>query len=250
FTFESTHRTKDGREYPVEISANYLALNGMEYNCSFARNIYGRKQVEEKIKSQNEFLINVIESLPYPFYVVDALSYEILLANSKTAPLYKWKGATCYSLTHHRETPCDSREHTCPLLEVRRTHKPVVLEHIHFDYDGNKRNVEVHGYPIFGEDGELLHMIEYAIDISQRRIVEEEKEELISKLQEALEKVKLLRGLIPICASCKKIRDDKGYWKQIESYIRDHSEAEFTHSICPDCYKQQMEELEKFFSSK
>lgn len=55
------------------------------------------------------------------------------------------------------------------------------------------------------------------------------------ELQDALSKVKLLGGLLPICASCKKIRDDKGYWQQIEAYIRDHSEAEFSHGICPEC---------------
>ncbi len=55
------------------------------------------------------------------------------------------------------------------------------------------------------------------------------------ELQKALDEVKQLRGFLPICASCKNIRDDQGYWTQIELYIRDHSEAEFTHSICPDC---------------
>lgn len=57
----------------------------------------------------------------------------------------------------------------------------------------------------------------------------------IESLQVALKKVKLLSGFLPICSSCKKIRDDKGYWNQIELYIRDHSEAEFSHSICPEC---------------
>ena len=65
-----------------------------------------------------------------------------------------------------------------------------------------------------------------------------EREKLIQELQDALAKIKALRGLIPICASCKKIRDDKGYWGQIEVYIRDHSEAEFTHGICPECLKK------------
>ena len=64
-----------------------------------------------------------------------------------------------------------------------------------------------------------------------------EKEKLIVELQEALAKVKTLSGLLPICSSCKKIRDDKGYWNQIETYIRQRSEAEFTHSICPNCAK-------------
>ncbi len=58
------------------------------------------------------------------------------------------------------------------------------------------------------------------------------------KLQRALEEIKILRGILPICANCKKIRDDKGYWNQIESYIHKHSEAEFSHSICPDCAKK------------
>lgn len=62
--------------------------------------------------------------------------------------------------------------------------------------------------------------------------------ELEAGIQEALSNIRVLRGLFPICASCKKIRDDRGYWKQIESYIRDHSEAEFSHSICPECMQQ------------
>ena len=54
----------------------------------------------------------------------------------------------------------------------------------------------------------------------------------------ALERIRTLRGLVPICASCKKIRDDKGFWHQVEVYIRDHSDAELSHSLCPDCAKQ------------
>ena len=57
----------------------------------------------------------------------------------------------------------------------------------------------------------------------------------LDPLREALAKIKTLHGLIPICASCKKIRDDKGYWNSVESYIRERSEAEFTHGICPEC---------------
>ncbi len=66
----------------------------------------------------------------------------------------------------------------------------------------------------------------------------EELEQKNAELFKALDQVKVLRGLLPICASCKKIRDDKGYWNQIEVYIRDHSEAEFTHGICPDCARK------------
>ncbi|OGR94195.1 MAG: hypothetical protein A2016_05465 [Elusimicrobia bacterium GWF2_62_30] len=61
---------------------------------------------------------------------------------------------------------------------------------------------------------------------------------IIAQLKDALSKVKLLSGLLPICASCKKIRNDKGYWNQIESYVRDNSDAKFSHGICPDCVKK------------
>ncbi len=77
------------------------------------------------------------------------------------------------------------------------------------------------------------------------RVLMKRQEQLIIELQEALEKVKVLSGLLPICASCKDIRDDKGYWKQVEVYIQDHSEAAFTHSICPDCTKRLYPKLHK-----
>lgn len=68
--------------------------------------------------------------------------------------------------------------------------------------------------------------------------IDREKERLSQELREALEKVKLLSGMLPICSFCKKIRDDKGYWKQLEAYISEHSEAEFSHCICQDCAKK------------
>jgi len=64
---------------------------------------------------------------------------------------------------------------------------------------------------------------------------EKERERLIGELRDALAKVRTLSGMLPICAACKKIRDDQGYWNQIESYISKHSKAEFSHSLCPDC---------------
>jgi PAS domain S-box-containing protein len=75
-------------------------------------------------------------------------------------------------------------------------------------------------------------------DITESKNAEKEREHLISELQKALSDIKKLSGLLPICASCKKIRDDKGYWNQIESYISEHSEAEFSHGICPECAKK------------
>ena len=75
-------------------------------------------------------------------------------------------------------------------------------------------------------------------EIDERTRAQQERDRLIEELQVALADVKTLRGLLPICASCKKIRDDGGYWQQIEVYVRDHTHAEFSHSICPSCFEK------------
>jgi len=84
---------------------------------------------------------------------------------------------------------------------------------------------------------------EIKIEIKERKYAQIEKDRLIVELKDALREVKTLNSLLPICASCKKIRDDSGYWNQIESYISDHSEAEFSHSICPKCAKKLYPEI-------
>lgn len=92
---------------------------------------------------------------------------------------------------------------------------------------------------------------ELRIEVEERRKTETENKDLIQQLQEALGKVKTLSGFLPICTSCKKIRDDKGYWNQIETYIREHSEAEFSHGICPDCVRKLYpEEYEDMYGQK
>jgi len=80
-------------------------------------------------------------------------------------------------------------------------------------------------------------------EMSRRREIESEREKLVVNLQEAIKEIKTLRGIIPICSHCKKIRDDKGYWSQIESYISEHSEAEFSHGICKDCAEEYYPEM-------
>jgi F0F1-type ATP synthase assembly protein I len=75
------------------------------------------------------------------------------------------------------------------------------------------------------------------------RKADKEKSKIILELHNALDEVKTLSGFLPICASCKKIRDDKGYWNQIEAYISEHSEAEFSHGICPECSKKLYPEI-------
>jgi PAS domain S-box-containing protein len=219
-----------GSKRPHE--ASFVGTQGI------ARDITELRKSEERLRQQIDFLSLVLESLPHPFYVINVSDYTISLANKAARLSRLTKDATCYALTHRRKIPCDSAEHPCPVEQVKRTRNPVTVEHVHYDKDGNPRDVEVHAYPIFNKEGNVVQIIESTLDITEHKRMEKEREHLIVECQEALAKVKTLSGLLPICASCKRIRDDKGYWKQIEDYISDHSEAEFSHGICPECGKR------------
>jgi hypothetical protein len=89
----------------------------------------------------------------------------------------------------------------------------------------------------------IMGAVTFAYFIENRRRASEERKKLIQELRQALNEVKTLQGIIPICSYCKKIRDEKGMWNMLEAYIHSRSEAEFSHGICPECYKKQMKDL-------
>ena len=89
----------------------------------------------------------------------------------------------------------------------------------------------------------LLDQVRHEITLREK--AEQEQSKLIGELQHALDSIKALKGLLPICSSCKKIRDDDGYWQNVEKYIREHSEAQFTHGICPECAQRLYPEVYK-----
>ena len=88
------------------------------------------------------------------------------------------------------------------------------------------------------EEGRTIAVAISFRNITKRKKYEAERERLLLDHKEALANIKALKGLMPICSSCKKIRDDHGFWNHIEAYIREHSEAEFSHGICPDCARK------------
>ena len=98
--------------------------------------------------------------------------------------------------------------------------------------------------PIFNDSGAVETVICTSKNITKRKLAEVALKKEHDNLLKALKEIKTLSGLLPICASCKKIRDDKGYWNQIESYIEQHSDAQFSHAICPACAKKLYPDLE------
>jgi PAS domain S-box-containing protein len=119
--------------------------------------------------------------------------------------------------------------------QVLDEHAPVHFEYL---FPSSNRWFELHAYPT-----ENSGMTVYFRDVSDRKLAEQRLQETLAERNAALDRVQLLSGLLPICAWCKKIRDDEGNWRQMESYISQHSQAKFSHGMCPDCAKQQTENL-------
>lgn len=110
--------------------------------------------------------------------------------------------------------------------------------HFEGDAGNNLANMSANFSPSFSQDGSVSGVIGIFEDISERLYMEKERNQLIGELRASLSKAKTLSGLIPICASCKKIRDDNVYLNQLKEYIHRHPDAEFTHGVCPECMKR------------
>jgi PAS domain S-box-containing protein len=119
----------------------------------------------------------------------------------------------------------------------------LIMESAHIRRNGTIMPVEINAR-IIDYDGRKA-VFSIVRDITDRKLAEQEREKLIAQLQKALADIKTLHGILPICASCKKIRDDQGAWHQVEAYIRDHTDAEFSHGLCADCAKQLYPEFAK-----
>ena len=118
------------------------------------------------------------------------------------------------------------------------------IETLRVRKDGRRIDVSMTISPIKNAEGIIHGASIVARDVTERKHQEKERLHLIQELTEALKHVKTLSGLLPICAACKKIRNDDGYWEQVETYIKSRSNAEFTHGICPDCVKELYPEYE------
>jgi CheY-like chemotaxis protein len=175
--------------------------------------------------------------------------YDVDLAHDGKEGLSRYDGATYDIVVVDHSMPLyDGLEVIRLLGERDGTPPPVVM----VTGTGNERiAVEAlkrgaSDYIVKDADGGYLELLPSVIEkvLQQYKLardkerMERERETLIHELQESLARVKTLSGLLPICASCKKIRDDQGYWAAVEVYVERHSEAEFTHGICPDCAKR------------
>jgi PAS domain S-box-containing protein len=156
---------------PIVAGGRIVGIRGM------LADVTERKLAELRLEQQNRFLNNVLESLTHPFYVISTADYTVSMANSAAHLTGIADGSTCYALTHGRDTPCLGTEHPCPLEEIKQTGKPMTVEHIHQDATGNPRFVEVRSYPLFDANGQVVQVIEYLLDVTERKAAEQALQE-------------------------------------------------------------------------
>jgi len=162
-----------------------VVLSPHEADCGVIytiRDVTAYRVRGDSMRDKYESLRQVIDSLAHPFYVLDARDYTIKFAN-EAAQLGPLSGTeTCHLLTHHKDKPCAGFDHPCPLEQVKKTRRSVVVHHEHFDKDGNVMHLEIQGHPVFDEKGNVIQMIEYTIDVTEEKtahlLLYTQKEEL------------------------------------------------------------------------
>jgi PAS domain S-box-containing protein len=211
------------------------------------RDLAAQKRMEAALTKDRNLLRAVIDNIPDRIYVKD-LNYRKTLANR--ADIINMGRKLETEVLGKDDFDFFQKEFAEKFIAddqtVTQTGQPVIdREEYVIDEHGHKRWLITTKLPLQDGKGQIIGLVGIARDITdkkkaeeERKKAEEERERLITELQDALADVKLLSGLVPICANCKKIRDDQGYWTQIESYIQDRSDAKFSHSICPDCAKK------------
>jgi PAS domain S-box-containing protein len=235
------HRLKNGELRDVEVFSGPITIRHEKVLYSIIHDVSERKYIEQQINKERQFSESLINSLPGVMYVFDRLGHFVRW-NKNFETIAGYSSNQIIKMN--------------PLDFIASEDKTRVRKSIEIVFKEGNANVEAGLSTVSGKiipylftgykfvQNKLNYLVGVGLDISDRIKTEKEKENLINKLNETLSQVKQLSGFLPICASCKKIRDDKGYWNQIESYIKDHSEAEFSHSICPDCRKKLYPDLD------
>lgn len=209
-----------------------------------------RRQAEEELRLSEEKFSDITSSLGEGVLVFDEAG-KLSFINPEAEQLLGWTGEELLGKNIHEVVHYKKSDGTllpaedCPNIRMLETGKRVFNDDdVYIRKDGSMLPVSYISTPLF-KQGRVLASVVAFRDMTKRKEIEAERERLIVELREALAKINTLRGLIPICASCKKIRDDQGFWNSIEKYIMEHSEAEFSHGICPDCAKRLYPEYYK-----
>ena len=173
---------KDKKENPIVKTCSIVMFEGAKALLETFIDISEWEKSKEEIKKKDNFIETVFESLDYPFYVIDVNTYEVLMSNksakNRSPNVNNSDQIKCHKLIYNSDSPCGSQNHPCPMEKVKNTKRSVIIESMHTNKDEIDIPVEIHAHPIFDTNGEVVQMIEYTIDISERKSAEKEKNEM------------------------------------------------------------------------
>ena len=205
------------------------------------RDITERKRAEESLQLERNLLRTLIDNLPDMIFFKDVEGRYILDNQSHLRSMgMKHQEDIIGKRSSDFNPPELAKLYMDDEMQVIQSKKEMLDKEelaIHQD-TGEQRWHLTSKVPLIDSHGKVTGVVGIARDITEHKRAEAERERLIKELQDAIADIKVLSGLVPICSSCKKIRDDKGYWTQLEGYIQEHTQAKFSHGVCPDCMKK------------
>lgn len=250
--FEWRHQRPDGSQWDAEVYLMAFTFKKRQMLQFSLQDITERKLTERALTDSKKELVDIIDFLPDPTWVIDSEG-KILFWNKAVEdytgikkedmigkgdyehaiPFYGERRPTLANLILKRDEKWEKSYLKIKLKES--TNKIEVGESYHPILGESGRYLSATASKIYDSEGNVIGAIQSIRDITNQKNAEQEKNRLISELKRAINEVNTLSGMLPICTSCKKVRDDKGYWNQIEAYLQKHSEAQFSHGICPEC---------------
>ena len=246
---ENKRQRKNGTLVDVSIGGAPIIVGEKQIGIlATYRDITERKKAEEEIRTQKQYFEALFRSSPGAIVSLD-MKERIVNINPQFEKMFGHRlediiGKNIDDII----VPQEFKKDAIDLTKLVRRGMIAIREMKRMRKNGTMIDVSLGGAPIF-VGRKQTGVLGIYTDISDRKRAEEERERIILKLQEALNRVNTLSGLIPICAGCKKIRDDQGYWSDVELYISKHSEAEFSHGLCNDCmeklYPEQYKRLKE-----
>jgi PAS domain S-box-containing protein len=225
----------DGRELPVDISLSPLTVDGETYTLVAIRDVAERRQAEEALRKSEREYRALFENANDCIMIFELENETILDVNPKACETYGFTRDEFIGMSLKTITRNVARGEA-GLRLLLQTGSCRNYETVHIRKDGTAMNILANSALIERDGRKVVLSIDR--DDTERIRAQAERERLIAELTDALAKIKTLTGILPICASCKKIRDEAGEWTAIENYVRDRSEADFSHGICPECAKR------------
>jgi PAS domain S-box-containing protein len=240
-SYEILGLRKNGTTFPAEVRGRITRMGGKELYISTIRDITERKQTEKTFQHERNLLRTLIDTMPELINYKDLEGRYLLnnLAHLRSIGAKCQEDALGKTMFDFHAAELAQQYYDNEMQVIQSGKAMVETEELALHKDtGEKRWHLSSKVPLKDNQGKVASYITISRDITERKHAEAERERLIKELQSAVSDIKTLSGLVLICANCKKIRDDKGFWTQVESYIQERSHARFSHGICPDCMKK------------